>query len=141
MAPRLTTVHVRGMHGEYTYYIDDIPIPLGVFGGLNEIVDPKVVDRATFLTGGFPAEYGGQTAAIIDMQTRVPSGRFHLDASTFGGSYLTSGDNIGDRVGMLKALNSNGQSISLSKHVGNLGFFLSGSRQETDRRIDQPVEP
>ena len=35
-------VHIRGQHGEFTYYIDGIPIPLGVFGGLNEVVDPKV---------------------------------------------------------------------------------------------------
>ncbi len=134
-------VHVRGMHGEYTYYIDGVPIPLGVFGGLNDIVDPKVVDRATFLTGGFPSEYGGQIAAVIDMQTLVPSGRLHMDASTYAGSYLTSGDNLGERVGTFKALNANGQNLSFSNHEGNFGFFLSGSRQETDRRIDQPVEP
>ena len=133
-------VHVRGMHGEYTYYLDGCPIPLGVFGGLNDIVDSKTIERATFLTGGFPAEYGGQTAAVIELQTRVPSGRFHLDASTYGGSYLASGDNLGDRVGSFKGLNANGQSLSLSDHSGNFGFLLSGSRQETDRRIDQPVE-
>jgi hypothetical protein len=75
-------VHVRGQHGEFTYYVDGIPIPLGVFGGLNEVVDPKVIDRATFYTGGFPAEYGGDMAAIIDVQNRVPAGRFHLDLSS-----------------------------------------------------------
>jgi outer membrane receptor protein involved in Fe transport len=132
-------VHVRGQHGEFTYYVDGIPIPLGVFGGLNEVVDPKVIDRATFYTGGFPAEYGGQMSSIIDVQTRVPSGHFHMDFSAYGGSYLTSGDSLGSRVGALRALNSNGQSLSISDHVGNLGLFLSGSRQETDRRIDQPV--
>ena len=45
-----------------------------MFGGLNEVVDPKVIDRATFITGGFPAEYGGQMAAIIDLNNRVPTG-------------------------------------------------------------------
>jgi hypothetical protein len=132
-------VHINGMHGEFTYYVDGIPVPLGVFGGLNEVVDPKVIDRATFITGGFPAEYGGQMAAVIDLNNRVPSGRFHLDASTYGGSYLAASDTLGSRVGSLKALNSNGQSLSLSDHIGTLGYFLSGSRQETDRRIDQPV--
>lgn len=134
-------VHVNGQHGEFTYYVDGIPVPLGVFGGLNEIVDPKVIDRATFLTGGFPAEYGGQMAAIIDLQNRVPAGGFHLDASTYGGSHLVSnaGDSLGKGVGAFKALNSNGQSLSLSDHMDKVGFFLSGSRQETDRRIDPPV--
>ena len=149
-------VHVRGQHGEFTYYVDGIPVPLGVFGGLNEVVDPKVIDRATFITGGFPAEYGGQIAAIIDLNNKVPTGTFHLDASTYAGSYLTlngtklfspgtpgtsasAGDTLGSRVGPFRALNSNGQDLSISDHIGKLGFFLSGSRQETDRRIDPPT--
>ena len=149
-------VHIRGQHGEFTYYVDGIPVPLGVFGGLNEIVDPKVIDRITFITGGFPAEYGGQMSAIVDLNNRVPTGTFHLDASTYAGSYLTfngtkafspgtlgtsasPGDTIGNRVGPFRALNSNGQDLSLSDHIGKLGFFLSGSRQETDRRIDPPT--
>ncbi len=139
-------VHIRGQHGEFTYYIDGLSVPLGVFGGLNEIVDPKVIDRATFITGGFPAEYGGQMAAIVDLNNRVPTGKFHLDASSYAGSYLVtnnahgnSGDTLGSRVGAFRDLNSNGQSLSMSDHVGSLGFFISGSRQETDRRIDQPT--
>ena len=132
-------VHINGMHGEFTYYVDGIPVPLGVFGGLNEVVDPRVIERATFITGGFPAEYGGQLAAVIDLSNRVPTGKFHLDASTYGGSFLVAADTLGNRVGAFRALNSNGQSLSMSDHIGNLGYFLSGSRQETDRRIDQPV--
>ncbi|HEY9165532.1 MAG TPA: hypothetical protein VIS48_05170 [Candidatus Kryptonia bacterium] len=134
-------VHIRGMHGEFTYYIDGIPVPLGVFGGLNDVVDPKVIDRATFIDGGWTAEYGGQTAAIIDLQNRVPPGGFHLDASTYAGSYFApnSNDTLGKKVGSFKALSSNGQNLSLSDHIGNLGLFLSGTRQESDRRIDPPV--
>ena len=153
-------VHIRGQHGEFTYYVDGIPVPLGVFGGLNEVVDPNVIDRATFITGGFPAEYGGQMSAIIDLNNRVPTGAFHLDVSTYAGSYLVfngtkpfapgvdapSGpsssnprDTLGPRVGPFRALNSNGQSLSVSDHVGNLGFYASGMRQETDRRIDTPT--
>lgn len=134
-------VHIRGQHGEFTYLVDGIPIPLGVFGGLNEIVDPKVITRVNFLTGGFPAEYGGQITGIMDIQNRVPTGKFHLDFSTYAGSYLTSNnDSLGSRVGTLKAMNSNGQSLSFSDHIGKLGYFVSTSRQENDRRIDQPVK-
>jgi TonB dependent receptor-like, beta-barrel/CarboxypepD_reg-like domain len=133
-------VHIRGQHGEFSYFIDGIPIPLGVFGGLNEVVDPRVIKDIVFYTGGFPAEYGGQTAAVIAIRNEVPPGGFHLSLSTYGGSYLTSSnENLGPDVGAFKALNSNGQGFSLSDHAGNLGFFLSGSRSETDRRIDQPV--
>jgi TonB dependent receptor len=134
-------VHIRGQHGEFTYYVDGCPVPLGVFGGLNDVVDQKVIDRATFITGGFSAEYGGQNAAIINLKNRVPTGEFHFDASTFAGSYLVSNaSEESERVGPFRALNSNGQAVSMSDHIGDLGFFISGSRQETDRRIDQPVE-
>jgi hypothetical protein len=134
-------VHIRGQHGEYEYFVDGLPVPLGVFGGLNDIVDPKVIDRAVLMDGGWPAEYGGQVTAVIDLQNRVPPGGFHLDASTYGGSYYApnSNDTLGNKVGAFKALNSNGQSLSLSDHIDNLGIFLSGTRQETDRRIDPPV--
>ncbi len=133
-------VHIRGQHGEFTYMIDGIPIPLGVFGGLNEVVDPKVIKNITFYTGGFPAEFGGQSAAIIDVQNKVPPGGFKLSLSSYAGSYLTSNNqNLGNSVGTFKALNSNGQSISFSNHKGAFGYFISGARDETDRRIDQPV--
>ena len=131
-------VHIRGQHGEFTYYIDGAPIPLGVFGGLNEVVDPKVIERATFLTGGFPAEYGGQMAAVVDVQNRVPTGSFHLDFSTYGGTYAPNGSKD-SLMSPDRLLNMNGQSLSMSDHIGKLGWFISGSRQETDRRIDPPV--
>ncbi|MDR3668303.1 MAG: carboxypeptidase-like regulatory domain-containing protein, partial [Ignavibacteriaceae bacterium] len=135
-------VHIRGQHGEFSYLIDGIPVPLGVFGGLNEIVDPKVISKVSFLTAGFPAEYGGQITGLMDVQTRIPSGKFHLDLSTYGGSYLTSNnDTLGSRVGTLKALNLNGQSFAVSDHLGKLGYFIEASREETDRRINQPVQP
>ncbi len=153
-------IHIRGQHGEYSYYIDDVQIPLGIFGGLNEIVDMKAIEKMTILTGGFPAEYGGQTAAIMDIQTIVPTGHFHLDFKSYLGSYLVMngtspfkpgidlpfgssseirGDTLGGRVGPFRAINSNGQSLSLSNHVGLLGYFVSFARQETDRRVDQPT--
>lgn len=153
-------VHIRGQHGEFTYYVDGLPVPLGVFGGLNEVIDPKVIDRINFYTGGFPAEYGGQIAAVMDIQNRVPSGRFHLDLSSYAGSFLVfngtkpfspgaevpaglssnvPGDTLGGRVGPLRAINSNGQDISFSNHLGKFAYYLSGSRQETDSRIDLPV--
>ena len=141
-AVRATTgeVHIRGQHGEYSYLIDGIPIPLGVFGGLNEVVDPSIIKSITFYDGGFPAEYGGQSAAIIDIKNQVPPGGFKMNLSTYAGSYLTSNnENLGSKVGTFKALNSNGQSLSFSNHLGNLGYFFTGSRQETDHRIDQPV--
>jgi hypothetical protein len=130
-------VHIRGQHGEFSYYIDGAPVSLGIFGGLNEIVDPAVIERVTFWNGGWPAEYGGQMAAIIDVKTHVPAGILTVSASTYTGSNTpTSAKNT--VINPDHSLNSNGEQISISDHAGMLGWFLSGTRQETDRRIDAP---
>jgi hypothetical protein len=131
-------VHIRGQHGEYSYFIDGAPVPLGVFGGLNEIVDPTVIERATFLSGGWPAEYGGQLAAIIDITTRVPTGGLQANATTYAGGFVPN-QNKADVINPDHVINSDGQSLNLSDHDGPLGWFISGSRQETDRRIDSPT--
>jgi hypothetical protein len=110
-------VHIRGQHAEYTYYIDGVPVPSGISGSLNELFDPEVVNQITFQTGGWDAEYGNKNAAVVNVSTKIPSGGFHLDVSTYAGSF-----------------NSNGQSLSLSTNAGRLGFFVSGARQVTDMR-------
>ncbi len=114
-------VHIRGQHAEYTYYVDGVPVPPGISGSLNELFDPEVVNRIEFQTGGWDAEYGGRNAAIVQVQTQIPAGGFHVQGSTYGGSY-----------------NSDGQTLNLSSNEGRWGWFVSGTRQETNMR-EEPV--
>jgi hypothetical protein len=114
-------VHIRGQHAEYTYYVDGVPVPAGISGSLNELFDPEVVNQIDFQTGGWDAEYGNKNAAIVNVNTRIPAGGFHLDASNYNGSFT-----------------SNGQSVNLSTNSGKFGYFLSGARQVTDMR-QEPV--
>jgi hypothetical protein len=110
-------VHIRGQHAEYTYYLDGIPVYPGISGSLNELFDPAIVDRISFITGGWDAEYGNRNAAIVNVATRVPTGAFHLGASAYAGSF-----------------NSNGQTLDLSSSNGTWGFFAAATRQVTDMR-------
>src|SRR5690348_11509241 len=114
-------VHIRGQHAEYTYYVDGVPVPSGISGSLNELFDPQVVNQIDFQTGGWDAEYGNKNAAIVNVETKIPTGGFHANVSAYAGSYQT-----------------NGQTLSLSSNVGQWGFFLSGTRQETAMR-QEPV--
>lgn len=114
-------VHIRGQHAEYTYYIDGVPVPAGISGSLNELFDPTVANRIDFQTGGWDAEYGNKNAAIVNVETKIPTGGFHANLSAYTGSYQT-----------------NGQTLSLSSTVGPWGFFISGTRQETGMR-QEPV--
>jgi len=114
-------VHIRGQHAEYTYYVDGIPVPSGISGSLNELFDPSVVNQIDFQTGGWDAEYGNKNSAIVNVTTRIPTGGFHFDASSYAGSYAASGE-----------------ALSLSSNAGKFGFFLSGASQLTNMR-QEPV--
>ncbi len=115
-------VHIRGQHAEYTYYIDGVPVPSGVSGSLNELFDPQVVNRIDFQTGGWDAEYGNKNIAIVNIQTRIPSGGLQGTLSGYTGSF-----------------NTHGGSATLSTNAGNFGFFASGTSQATDMRREPIV--
>ena len=115
-------VHIRGQHAEYTYFIDGVPVPPGISGSLNELFDPEVVQNIDFQTGGWDAEYGGRIAAVINIQTKVPTGPFHMEESTYDGTY-----------------NAMGQSLTMSGNKGKLGMFFSGEAQGTDMRLEPVI--
>lgn len=115
-------VHIRGQHAEYTYYVDGIPVTSGISGSLNELFDPEVVNQIDFETGGWDAEFGNKNAAVVNVNTRIPVGGFHLDASSYDGSFSSSGE-----------------ALNLSTNAGKLGVFISGARQVTDMRREPVV--
>lgn len=110
-------VHIRGQHAEYTYYVDGVPVPAGISGSLNELFDPEVVNKINFQTGGWDAEYGNKNAAVVNVTTKIPTGGFHLDASSYAGSFA-----------------SRGGSLNASTNAGALGVFGSVAYQATDMR-------
>ena len=81
-----------------------------------------MVNTINFQTGGWDAEYGRRNAAIVNVQTKVPSGPFHLSATGYAGNYA-----------------SNGQTVTMSANSGKFGFFVAGTRQATDLRREPVV--
>ncbi len=69
------TIHVRGSHGQYTYYLDGAPLPSNVGGSFSDLINPKDIQTLRVYDGGFPAEYGGQLAAVFDVTTKGGYGR------------------------------------------------------------------
>src|SRR5262249_43583893 len=124
-------VHIRGQHAEYTYYIDGVPVPPGISGSLNEVFTPDVVNEISFQTGGWDAEYGNKNAAIVNVTTKIPSGGFHMSASSYAGAY--------DRSTTLGPASFNGQTLSMSTNSGPWGLYISGSRQSSDMRLEPLV--
>ena len=81
-------LHVRGEHANLQFRINDVLIPEGI-AGFGQEFDTRVVDSVQVITGSLPAQYGINTAGIIDIHTK--SGAFNNgnELGFYGGSYNT----------------------------------------------------
>ncbi len=61
--------HVRGEHGQIAYVVDGVPLPDTLSGRQGSIVVPSTIQTLEMITGGFAPEFGGQTAAILNITT------------------------------------------------------------------------
>lgn len=81
-------IHIRGDHNDIQYRLNGIIIPEGinVFG---QTLDPRLIASVNLLTGALPAEFGLNTAGIVDLTTN--SGRLQPGGyvSLYGGSHQT----------------------------------------------------
>lgn len=81
-----------GSYDENSVYINGIEVyrPLLVTSGQQEglsIINPDMVDKVNFSTGGFPAEYGDKMASVLDITYRQPeSFEGAISGSLMGGS-------------------------------------------------------
>ncbi len=81
-------LHVRGEHANLQYRINDVLLPEGI-AGFGQELDTRFVDSLQVVTGSLPAQYGINTAGVIDIHTK--SGAFdHTDEiGLYGGSFNT----------------------------------------------------
>lgn len=131
-------VHIRGQHAEYTYYIDGVPVPSGISGSLNEVIDPAVASRIDVQTGGWDAEYGNKNIAVVNVATRIPDGELRWESSAYRGSYDNRGETVrlsssGESVGALLSVTHQGtamrrEPVMIDPHSGApLNFHNSGT--------------
>jgi outer membrane receptor protein involved in Fe transport len=81
-------LHVRGEHANLQYRINDVLLPEGI-AGFGQELDTRFVDNLQVVTGSLPAQYGVNTAGVIDIHTK--SGAFNDgdELGLYGGSYNT----------------------------------------------------
>ena len=111
-------MHIRGSHGQYSYYLDGAPLPTSVTGSFSDLVSPRVIQTLRVIAGGFPAELGGQLAAVFDV-------------TTLGGKGVTGGY-LQQIAGNYNTFQSSFQDGAAS---GNGSYFVSGIRQTTDFKL------
>jgi outer membrane receptor protein involved in Fe transport len=81
-------LHVRGEHANLQFRINDIILPEGI-AGFGQELDTRVVDNLQVITGSLPAQYGINTAGIIDIHTKSSAFNNGDEVGFYGGSYNT----------------------------------------------------
>jgi outer membrane receptor for ferrienterochelin and colicins len=113
-------MHVRGEHNGLQYRLNGIILPEGiaVFG---QTLDPRLIQSMTLITGALPAEYGLDTAGIIDLTTKSGALDRHGAVSVYGGSHGEIQPSIYD-----------------GGTAGKLTYFLTGDYLRSDLGIESP---
>jgi outer membrane receptor protein involved in Fe transport len=114
-------LHVRGDHANLQYRIDGIMIPEAI-SGFGQALDSRIIDQVSLLTGALPAQYGLQTAGIIDIRTKAATGGDGGSVGVYGGSHGT--------------LNYD---ATVYGTKGALSYFFTGSLSENDLGIEAPT--
>ncbi len=110
-------IHVRGDHNEVQYRLDGVQLPegLSVFG---QALETRFAHSVSLITGALPAQYGFDTAAVVDITTKSgttdPGGELSIyggardyfqPSFSYGGrsgamDYFVTGDWLHDRTGI-----------------------------------------
>ena len=142
-------IHVRGDHNEVQFRIDGVQLPegLAVFG---QTLETRFAHSLSLITGSLPAQYGFNTAGVIDITTKSgrtdPGGEVSIyggardyfqPSFTYGGSkgpidYFYTGDFLHTRVGIENSTESFNPIHDLSNQTHGL-VHVSGLVDDTTR--------
>ncbi len=115
-------IHARASHADIQYQVDGVPLPTGAAGQFATTIPTRLVQSLQVITGGLPAEYGDQLAAVIDITTRHGTGKPEGEATIEYGSYQHVQP-----------------AFDFSTDVGRASVFVGGNFLSTDRGLDAPA--
>ncbi len=95
-------IHVRGDHGNVQYRLDGVQLPAGL-SLFNNILATRYANQMSLLTGALPAQYGLQTAGIVDIALKSGTTDPGTEVSVTGGSrdYSQPAFSYGGRTGAI----------------------------------------
>jgi hypothetical protein len=128
-------VHPRGEHSSTTYFIDGFELPDVLMGRAGALLVPDTLQNLDIMTGGYAPEYGGETAAILNINLKSgpikPVELFSLEAGSFNtwrGS-ATFGGQAGRAIGQKDAEGNVARAF---------GYFIDFSGRVTDNALQSP---
>lgn len=116
-------VHPRGVDDGALYVIDGVPLSDRADLTSAPALDPAAIRSLTVFTGGFPAEFGGRSGAVVLVEPRSGIDRPLGGSVAAGAGGFRSGEiagTVGGRIGR------------------RIGVFGAGSVARSDRFLDPP---
>ena len=114
-------IHIRNDHSNVQYRINGIIIPEGI-SGFGQSLDTHFIDKVTLLTGALPAQYGGRTGGVIEIQTKQGGFKNGGRTELTMGSYDTRNFN---------------QELTGSRD--RLSYYFNGNLLTNDKGIENPT--
>jgi outer membrane receptor protein involved in Fe transport len=114
-------IHVRGEHANVQFRLNGVALPegLSVFG---QAIAGRFASSLSLITGALPAQYGFQTAGVVDIQTKTGLTNRGLTVSMYGGSWS-----------WLQP------SMEYGGHSGPVDYFIVLDGLHDDRGIENPA--
>jgi len=114
-------IHLRGEHANVQYRLNGVELPegLSVFG---QAIEDRFAQSLSLITGALPAQYGFQTAGVVDIQTKTGTSNPGLSVSMYGGSW-----------------NWLEPSIDYGGRSGPVDYFITVDGLHNDRGIENPT--
>lgn len=114
-------IHLRGEHANVQYRLNGVELPegLSVFG---QVIESRFAQSMSLITGALPAQYGFQTAGVVDIQTKTGITNPGLSLSMYGGSW-----------------NWLEPSVDYGGRSGPVDYFVTLDGLRNDRGIENPT--
>ena len=113
-------IHIRGEHANVQYRINGVQLPEGisVFG---QALETRMARSISLITGALPAQYGFQTAGVVDILTKTGSTNPGCAVTAYGGSFSWAQP-----------------SFECGGRVGPIDYFITGDYLHNNRGIENP---
>ena len=114
-------VHLRGEHANMQFRLNGVQLPegLSVFG---QAIESRFASSLSLITGALPAQYGFQTAGVVDIQTKTGINNPGFAFTMYGGQrdWLQPSFEYGGRA-------------------GPVDWFITADYQHNDIGIENPT--
>jgi len=113
-------LHIRGDHGDIQYRLNNVILPEGL-SSFGQVLSPRLADKTELITGAVPAQYGLNTAGVVNITTKSGVYQPGGEVGIYGGSH----DEIEP-------------SFSYGGSSAGTNYFVSGSYLRNDLGIESP---